>query len=317
MENRSHALWAGFFTLAMLCATIFAGIWLNRDKTLRTDYLIVTSRPISGLNPQASVRYKGLAVGRVDKIYFDPKVAGQIDIKISIDPDTPVTRSTFATLGYQGVTGIAFVQLDDDESSLSKSTDGADKTQKEIRRIPLRPGLLERLERSGTVILANAELASERLAELLTPANQKTMLSAFSNTSQATARWTKVADGLNPTLQRMPELAQHATQTLQSVQELADNASQLSQQLTVLANQLQDPNGSLNQTIISYGNLGENLQGETLPKIGELTNDVRHTVRTFNKTLEEINERPQDLIFGKSPAAPGPGEAGFVEPVKK
>src|SRR5689334_6401478 len=111
MENRSHALWAGFFTIAMLCATVFAGIWLNRDKTVRTDYLIVTNKAISGLNPQASVRYKGLAVGRVDKIEFDPDVAGQIDIKISIDPDTPITKSTFATLGYQGVTGIAFVQL--------------------------------------------------------------------------------------------------------------------------------------------------------------------------------------------------------------
>lgn len=312
MENRSHALWAGFFTLAMLCATIFAGIWLNRDKTLRTDYLIVTNRPISGLNPQASVRYKGLSVGRVDKIYFDPKVTGQIDIKISIDPETPITQSTFATLGYQGVTGIAFVQLDDDESKPTKLIGGLNGEQ----RIPLRPGLLERLESSGTVILANAELASERLAQLLTPENQKTMLGAFSNTSEATSRWTKVADGLNPTLQRMPELAQHAGQTLQSVQELANNAKQLSQQLTVLTSQLQDPNGPLNQTITSYGNLGQDLQTETLPKIGDLTNDVRHTVRTLNKTLEEINERPQELLFGKPAAAPGPGEAGFVNPKK-
>lgn len=312
MENKSHALWAGFFTIAMLCATIIAGIWLNRDKTVRTDYRIVTTKAISGLNPQATVRYKGLVVGRVDRIDFDTKVLGQIDIKISIDPDTPITKSTFATLGYQGVTGIAFVQLDDDGSNPEKLVADADDPPK----IPLRPGLLEKLEQNGTAILVNIDLVSKRLAQLLTPENQQTMLGAFSGTAKVTERWTKVADELKPALQRVPALAQQANQTLLSVEELANNADQLTQQLTSLTNQLQDPNGPLNQTITAYGNLGEVVQTDTLPRINEVTKEVGRTMRTLNKTLEDINERPQELIFGKSAAMPGPGEAGFVEPRK-
>jgi len=303
MENRSHALWAGFFTLAMLCATVLAGIWLNRDRTLRTDYLIVTNKAVSGLNPQASVRYKGLAVGRVDRIYFDPKVAGQIDIKISIDPETPITQSTFATLGYQGVTGIAFVQLDDHGSHSEKII--SDSATPGL--IPLRPGLFEKLESSSSVILANAQLASERLLQFLTPENQKTMLSAFSSTAKATERWTSVADELTPTLQQ-------ADQTLLSVQNLANNASQLSQQLGGLVSQLQDPHGPLTEAITSYGNLSNSVQSETLPKITQLTRDITRTMHTFNRTLEEINDNPQDLIWGRPAAVPGPGEAGFVNP---
>jgi phospholipid/cholesterol/gamma-HCH transport system substrate-binding protein len=313
MENKSHALWAGFFTIAMLCATVVAGIWLNRDKTVRTDYYIVTNKAISGLNPQAAVRYKGLTVGRVEQIAFDPQVAGQIDIKIGIDPQTPITKSTFATLGYQGVTGIAFVQLDDDGSSPERIKGGPD----EEYRIPLRPGLLEKLEDNGSDILANAEAITERLVQFFTPENQKIILDAFDSTRQATANFSKMADGLKPTLQKMPQLAQQADETLQSVQELANDASQLSQQLTGLANQLQDPDGSFNQAVNSYGTLGENLQSEALPKISELTNEVSQAMRTLNKTLEQINESPQEFIFGKSAAAPGPGEAGFVEPTKK
>lgn len=303
MENRSHALWAGLFTLAMLCATVVAGIWLNRDKTVRTDYLIVTDRPISGLNPQASVRYKGLVVGRVDKINFDSAVIGQINIRVAINPETPITHSTFATLGYQGVTGIAFVQLDDDGSNLKKLMSEPGK----MVRIPLRPGWFERLEKDGTVILSNVELATERLAQLLNPANQKTILNAFSNTTQATERWTHVANS-------MPVLTKHAEQTMSSIQELAHNASQLSQQMTHLTNQLQDPNGSLNQTLSSYGNLSNSIETHTLPQINALTNDISHTMHRLNKTLEDINDRPQDLIFGKPTAHPGPGEAGFVHP---
>jgi len=63
-------------------------------------------RSVPGLNPQAVVRYRGLDIGRVEAISFDPKVPGQILIHIGIRPDTPITKSTYATLGTQGVTGV-------------------------------------------------------------------------------------------------------------------------------------------------------------------------------------------------------------------
>ena len=312
MENRSHALWAGFFTIAMICAAIFAGIWLNRDKTQRTDYQITTSRAVSGLNPQAAVRYKGLTVGRVDTINFDPAVTGQILIEISIDPDTPITKTTFATLGYQGVTGIAFIQLDDDESN-SKTISVV---EGQIPRIPLRPGLFERLEQRSVNILANTELATERLSQMFSPDNQKTMLDAFHSTSQATSHWTQVADDLNPTIQRLPELAKQTNQMLLSVQDLATNAAQLSQQLTGLAKQLQDPQGPLNHSLNNFGKLSLDIQSQTLPKLNTLTHEATGSMRTLNKTLEELKEHPQNLIFGKPVPTPGPGETGFVEPKK-
>jgi len=312
MENRSHALWAGFFTLTMFCAAVFAGIWLNRDKTVRTEYQIATMRAVSGLNPQAAVRYKGLAVGRVDKIDFDETVAGQILIDISIDPDTPITQSTFATLGYQGVTGIAYVQLDDDGSKPVKVNIVAG----QVPRIPLHPGLFESIELSGTKILANAELVTERLSQLLTPENQKTMLGAFHSTTEATARWSKVADELSPTIQMMPGMLQQTNQTLKSVQELSRNATQLSQQLTGLTRQLQDPNGTLNHSLTTFGNLTDSIQSDTLPKISALSSDASNSMRSFDQTMDELKEHPQNLLFGKPAPVAGPGEAGFVEPKK-
>src|SRR5471030_2490826 len=52
--------------------------------------------------------------GKVAAIGFDPKVTGQILVTLNINPDAPITKTTYGTLGYQGVTGIAYVQLDDD-----------------------------------------------------------------------------------------------------------------------------------------------------------------------------------------------------------
>jgi phospholipid/cholesterol/gamma-HCH transport system substrate-binding protein len=98
MENRSHALMTGFFTIALLVAAILVGLWLNRDRTETHPYQIVTTQTLPGLNPQATVRYRGLEVGRVDDIVFDARVTGQIVIKLSIDEDAPVTTTTYAVL---------------------------------------------------------------------------------------------------------------------------------------------------------------------------------------------------------------------------
>ena len=84
MENRSHALLTGFFTLTLLVAAILFGVWFNRDRVERVPYLLATTLSVPGLNPQAAVRYRGLEVGKVDAIDFDTQKAGQILVHISV-----------------------------------------------------------------------------------------------------------------------------------------------------------------------------------------------------------------------------------------
>ncbi len=312
MENRSHALWAGFFTIAMLCATIFAGMWFNRDKTVRDNYQIITNSAITGLNPQAAVRYRGLTVGRVDNIDFDPAVAGQILINVSVDQDTPITQSTFATLGYQGITGIAYIDLDDDASNPQRFNLADNK----IPRIPLHPGLIEKLTRSSTVVLANAEKVTAEMAILFSPENRKTILDAFSDTSAATSRWRKLGDELQPTAKLLPDMVTQARQTMASIGELSRSATELSNHLTGLSTQLQDPNGGFNHALTTLGDLTQHIQLDTLPEITTLTGDTSNSMRMLNQTLQELKEHPQSLVFGKQLPAPGPGEAGFEAPKK-
>ncbi|TFW21137.1 MlaD family protein, partial [Duganella callida] len=145
MENRSHALTTGFFTIVLLIAAILYGLWFNRDRVERVPYVIATAQSIPGLNPQAPVRYRGLEVGRVGGIAFDPKVAGQILVTLNINTDAPITTTTFAALGYQGVTGIAFIQLDDDKTGSPLLPSSSDHPA----RIPLRQGLLDQLDKRG------------------------------------------------------------------------------------------------------------------------------------------------------------------------
>lgn len=313
MENRSHALMAGFFTIALLILATVLAIWLGRDKIKRVPYEVVTKMAVSGLNLQAAVRYKGIKVGNVTDIDFDDNVPGQIILRLEIIPDTPVTSSTYATLGYQGVTGIAFVQLDDDGSSkqlLTASTGDSGA----IPRIPLRPGMLQNLEQRGQAILVQTEELTKRLNTMLDPANQKKLMTTIENFGKASAAWEALPKKLEPTIARLPGLADQAKSTLAEVRHLSADASKLSNNLNQLTTSLQAPDGPLARFNLAMDNVSNSLILDTLPQVQSITGEAKTSLRSFNRLSDSLKERPQSLLFGPPVGTPGPGEPGFVAP---
>jgi phospholipid/cholesterol/gamma-HCH transport system substrate-binding protein len=312
MENKSHALMAGLFTIALIAAAVLAGIWFNSDRVERVPYEIATTLSVPGLNPQAAVRYRGLDVGKVNAIAFDPAVPGQILVRISVNPDTPVTQSTFAVLGYQGVTGIAYVQLDDDGSHPVRLSSSAER----VARIGMRPSILAKLENSGNAILQQGEELTRRLNNLLSPANQKVMLAAFENINKAAVDFQAIPQQMAPTLEKLPAMADQAHHALSSLTTLSKQASVLTGQLTLLANGLQAPQGPLSSMMKSIGAAADRLEFDTLPRVNALVDDTQSLVRPLNRSITNLNERPQSLLFGAPSVVPGPGEAGFSVPSK-
>ncbi len=81
-------------------------------------YAMTTSNPVTGLKLEAPVRYRGVDVGKVDAIAIDAANGGRVRIRYRrARGGTPITRSTYAQLGYQGITGLAYVLLGDDGKS--------------------------------------------------------------------------------------------------------------------------------------------------------------------------------------------------------
>ena len=319
MENRSHALMTGFFTIALLIAAVLAGIWFNRDRVERVPYRIGTTESIPGLNPQATVRYRGLEVGRVDDISFNPEITGQIVIRLSVDPEAPVTKTTFASLGYQGVTGIAFIQLDDDKTGSPRLA--SDKNQ--VATIPLRPGLLDQLEKRGLVILNKTEEITAQLGKLVAPGNQKIMLDAFDKIGKTAEAYGQIPKQLEPTLKRLPQLTANAEQSMAAFNALSASAARAVTNYDRLATSLQAPNGPIERLTQTVDRVGGSLEGvtrdlelQTLPHVVAMTDEARTSLRAVKRTATSLSERPQGLLFGAGSASPGPGEPGFVAPTK-
>ncbi|PUA18044.1 MlaD family protein [Glaciimonas sp. PCH181] len=315
MENKAHALIAGLFTVALLAAAILGVMWFNSDRVERVPYEIATKLSVPGLNPQADVRYRGLDVGKVDSIVFDPQVPGQILIRLKINLDTPMTHATFGTLGYQGVTGLAYIQLDDDGSNPVKLASNVAKPA----RIALRPSLFDNIQSKGAAILMQAEATVAKLNGLLDPVNQKVMIAAFSDVSNAANEYAAIPRQLQPTLIKLPVMTEQLSQALTSITALSKNMSALSNNLNALTASLQSPNGpmaKLSGAVDNVGSVADSVQYDALPRFNALATEAGTSMRSLNQTLENFNRQPQSILFGSGGAAPGPGEAGFTAPAK-
>lgn len=303
MENKAHALIAGVFVVVVTALLALLALWLTRDNVQRHLYEMSTSQTISGLQPQAAVRFRGVPVGKVESIGFDQKVKGNVLILVSIDRAAPVTASTFAAVASQGVTGLGFIQLDDNGESTQRLTPNDD----DPPRIPLQPSTLDKLLKQSQTIFVQAEQATTRLNQVLSDENQKAVNVAVTQLAEAAGSINRVAKGLEPTVAALPALTRDSTATLLAVK----NAST---QVAATAERLNAKGGALDKltqggTALAAGI--ETFSAATLPKLSEVADETARTMRQLRRTVSAVDDNPQSLIFGNGPRQPGPGEPGF------
>lgn len=306
MENKAHALAAGAFVLVAAALLTALAVWLTREGGVQLIYELSTRDAVTGLQPQARVRFRGVAVGKVSSIGFDPQVTGNVLLQISVSEDTPITRSTFATLGFQGVTGLAFVQLDDtgESKELLRPSDG------QPPRIPLRPGLMSQLSDQGASILTQLEETSRSINRLLASDNQKTLMNTIGSMGQAASSFTPVLQEASVTLKSFRDTSASVADSAATVKKSAGEFMQLSQRVN-------QPGGALDKLtegVDALAATGQALNGTTMPRLNRTVEDSGRVVRQVQRTASALSDNPQALIFGNPPAAPGPGEPGFAAP---
>ena len=332
MENKAHAMAAGAFVLVVSGLLAVLALWLTRDPTQRDLYEMSTNEVISGLQPQASVNFRGVPVGKVEFIGFDSKVKGNVLVRVSIDRAAPVTQSVFATVASQGVTGLGFIQLDD----TGKSNQRLSPNDADPPRIPLQTGGLDKLLKQSETIFKQLEQTSIQVGKLLSDDNQKQLLSAVgsvgdaastignaaSNMGNAATSVAKLSNNMNrildaqlgPDKVNIPKLVKSVDGTLTALQGTAAQVSGTVAEIGVTARRLNEKGGPLDK--LSEGGTAlatgiETFSAATLPKLAEVADETARAMRQLRRTVNAVDDNPQSLIFGNGAPEPGPGEPGF------
>jgi phospholipid/cholesterol/gamma-HCH transport system substrate-binding protein len=307
MENRAHALAAGLFTLLLGTALGAVALWFGKDDLKLIPYAMTTSNSVNGLKVEAPVRYRGVDVGKVDDIAIDSANNGRVRIRIGVREGTPVTKSTYAQLGYQGITGLAYVLLGDDGKSQEPLRSGL----AEVAVIRMKPSLMD----DGESLFGSIIEITDKVNQLLAEENQGRVRRTLAGLEEVTQRASAVTKKLAPSLEAMPGLITEAKGMAADARASLSKTDQLIGSVNGLALKLDERVDTLVHAVASVEEVGVTARGvgeETMPRMHALIDDVSKETRTLGRVINTLGDNPQSIVFGTPPGKPGPGEPGFA-----
>ena len=312
MENRAYAIAVGIFTLALGIGVVFAYWWISGSQQDRTYYTISSKLPVTGLSPEAIVKFRGVDVGKVIGISLDSTSQTTILINIGVEKNLKLTNGAYAELRRQGLTGLAYVDLNDE--SINSTALLADS------KIPLRPTLVDDLMSKGPELTAQIETLLENSSHLAATANQFLTSIDIKKLNSAIANFETASEKAIPAINSATIMFNNANnvvsnknqaqleQTLESVKQTFEATKPLINELTLTTKKF---NTTANQIETSTNQLTYTLDTETLPQLHTMTQNMNRSVIHFNQLIDVLEDNPQSIIFGNPRLQPGPGEEGF------
>lgn len=307
MENRAHALAAGLFTLVLGAALAAVALWFSKEDLKLIPYVMTTSSSVTGLKAEAPVRYRGVDVGKVEDIAIDAANSGRVRIRVGIREGTPITKGTYAQLGYQGITGLAYVLLGDD----GKSREALPSGPEQLAVIRMKPSLMD----DGESLFGSIVEITDKVNLLLAEENQGRVRRTLAGLEELTQRASTVTKKLEPSLEAMPGLiseargmAADARASLRKTDALVSSVNGLALKLDQRVETLVHAVASVEEVGVTARMVGE----ETMPRMNALIDDVSKETRTLGRVANTLGEHPQSIVFGAPPGRPGPGEPGFA-----
>lgn len=305
MENRAHAIIAVVFLLVFSAGAILVYYWLADRQDEPLAYQIVTDQSVSGLAEQTDVRFKGLVVGHVVKLGFDPKDRSRVVVRLQLKRDAYVTHATYAVVAMQGLTGGSVLELKLGQGSRAPLAT----SDKDPARIPMRQSLLDFLASAARKDMQDLQdvLASAR--QVLDSNNREHIAASLQQIDDATRKLAAIESQLPALLDNVQRsvvqshaLIAHADTLVRDAQTPVRDAAKLEASIQALAE--------------SSRQLSDRLNSQAVPNFDALSQNLLRTSQQLDELLRDLKAKPQSLIFGPPQHPPGPGEPGFQNPHK-
>ncbi len=113
METRANYVAIGAFVFVVLIGAFLFILWLGggAERVQRSDIRVVFPGAVTGLSIGGQVLYNGIRIGDVAALNFDPNDPKVVIATVRVDANAPLREDVTATLNFQGLTGVAYVEL--------------------------------------------------------------------------------------------------------------------------------------------------------------------------------------------------------------
>ncbi len=304
MDRDANYVAVGAFVLLIAAlATGFVYWYAERgDRRATARYEIYFEGSVSGLTKGSPVRYLGVDVGKVARITLDPSHPKRVRVVADIDSTAPIDSRTRASLSLQGVTGLLFIDLEQNPHA------GPPR--------PLAQGLHHPVIRSSPsdfdVLLGSLpELTThavelvDRLNQVFSDHNVATLRATIDNAQLASAR-------LPATIGDVQQLVEEVRASTEAVDAAAVQLRTISQRsapqidatmkhVAEVAGNLADTTRRLDQLVAANGPALTRFTRDGLPQFDALVLESRDAARQMRDLSRSLREDPSRILYRPQP----------------
>ena len=312
MEPEAKYTLVGTAALILVALLAAALMWLKSSGEGANAHrfkIYFEKHSLEGLEPRSYVTMQGMKVGAVTGFRFSSGRKGAVEVFVSLDPGTPVRRSTTATTERHLVTGLATVRLanaTEDSPLLEEAPEGEPYPVINEGGSPM-----QQMSDTVTQLAQRADDTMRRLNATLTPEN----IAAFG----------EILDNLRKVSRRVDGLLAKADATIVSVGGAADDLRALAAAIRADADTLTKRYDSLGaDATASIGEIRDAVRkmGADVDRLSKRADallasgdeDLRETARAVRSAADSLGAAagrlrdPRQAIYGPPEGALGPGE---------
>jgi phospholipid/cholesterol/gamma-HCH transport system substrate-binding protein len=300
MEREANYAAVGAFVVLVVIMGVLFVYWYSDSREHRDyqRYEVYFEGSVSGLERGAQVRYLGVDVGRVYNMRIDPRDSSRVQVLVDVDSSAPVSDKTVAELSLQGVTGLLYMDLTQDNG-----------TRRLTKAVPSEKYPVIRSARSSfDVLLASlpdlvglASDVADRAARMLSDKNIASVSNALANIDKASAT-------LPQTLNDVKLLVADLRDATTEVRQVAEQANQVvgtagpevvtaMNRVRTVAENLTNASANLNKLVDENRQDIRSFTREGLPELERFLREGRSAAREFRDLSRSLREDPSQIIY--------------------
>lgn len=321
MASQKTKFSVGLFLMGGIVVALVALIYLGVTRYFEKGHFYVTyfNESVQGLERDASVKYRGVTIGRVEDIRVAPD-SKLIEVVLNVESGMKLESNIVAQLKNVGITGSMFVELDqrnpqdaDQSPPLSFPSEYPIVGSKPAEISELLRGLdevlnkIKALDLEGIVakIKQNLDLIDHTIRQANVEGISRSVETALDRMNRIIdqERWADILGSVQATLASANSTFSHAEKTFAKAEAImADKGNDIRAALDEFREAMRTANAFLEKA--------SSLAGGTEDTLYDLRGHLLATARnlekaseTLTRVLETVAEQPSRVLFGEPPPA--------------
>ncbi len=289
-KSRLTAFLAGGVVLIALFISVPLGFKLTHRQKAYVCYF--QGESVSGLEEGATIKFRGIPIGKVERISYEPRNLDRVKVDFRVRHDFPLKSDMYVQTGMMGITGLKYVEISGGTDSAQILPPGS--------QIESRPSLMATITGKTDVIIAKVELLLNHLNAITDPDSLASLRRILDNVADISAKTERFIDDVAPEVRGM---AKTANRSMQKIDGIAGDVKVLTGNLNqnIDARRMGAILGSIDSTSRSLKKLSETLDltiRQTQEDFSISVENLRETLINANELSKTLAENPSLLIRG-------------------